>query len=106
MTTDKNKEEVNMCKCNLKDSQYFGIDPIQTNFHAKFTYLFLFLGPGAPVVVVDCCVLEEGEEDEAEAHHEVDVNGLDVRDARQGGPHARTDRRHRQHGGDSCMYAT
>ena len=38
--------------------------------------LFLLLGPGPPVVVVDGGVLEEGEEDEAEAHHQVDVNGL------------------------------
>ena len=56
----------------------------------------------APVVVVDGGVLEQRGEHEHEAHDQVDVDRLDVRDARQRRPDARADRRHRQHRRYAC----
>ena len=63
--------------------------------------LLLLLGACAPVGVVDGGVLEQGGEDEDEAHDEVDVDGLDVGDAGEGGADAGTDRGHGQHRGDA-----
>lgn len=63
--------------------------------------LGLLLGPRAPVRVVDGRIFEERGEDEDEAHDEIDVDGLDVRDARQRGAHARANCRHGEHGGDA-----
>ena len=65
--------------------------------------LCLALGAVTPVRVVDRRVLEQGGEDEDEAHDEVDVDRLDVGDARQRGAHARADRRHRENRRDPCQ---
>jgi len=65
---------------------------------------YLFLGPGAPESVVDCGVFEQGGKDKDEAHDQIDVDGFDVTDARQGRPNARRYGRHGQHGRDSCLF--
>lgn len=63
--------------------------------------LDLLLRPGAPVGVVDGGVLEQGGEDEDEAHHQVDVNGLDVANSRKGAANSRADGGHGEDGGDA-----
>ncbi len=64
--------------------------------------LLLLLGPGAPVGVVDGCVLQQSCEDEHEAHHQVDVYSLHVRNSGQRRAHARADGCHCQHRCDAC----
>lgn len=66
---------------------------------------YLLFGAGVPIGVVDGGVLEQGGEDEDETHDQVDVDGLDVGDARQRRAHARRDGRHRQHRRDACHHA-
>src|SRR6218665_62164 len=56
----------------------------------------------SPVRVVDGGVLEQGGEDKDEAHDEVDIDGLDVGDTREGVTNSRTDRRHRENGRYAC----
>lgn len=52
--------------------------------------------------VVDKGVLEQRQEDEDEAAHQVDVDGLDVGDLGQGFPQVGVDGGHCQHSGDTC----
>lgn len=63
--------------------------------------LRLLFGSRAPVGVVDGRILEERGEHKHEAHDQVDVNGLDVRDPRKGGPNSSADGGHRQHRRDA-----
>lgn len=56
--------------------------------------------------VVDGGILEQGSEDEHETRDQVDIDGLYVADARQRRSHARTNRRHSEHGRDSQGHAS
>jgi len=63
--------------------------------------LLLPLGAPAEEDVVDQRVLQQGEEDEDEAAHQVHVDGLDVRDLGQRLPQMGVDGRHGEHRGDA-----
>ena len=63
--------------------------------------LLLPLGPAAEEDVVDQGVLQQGEEHEDEAAHQVHVDGLDVGDLGQGLPQVGVDGCHGEHRGDA-----
>lgn len=52
--------------------------------------------------VVDQRVLQQSQEDEDEAAHQVHVDGFDVGNLRKSLPQMRVDGGHGQHGGDAC----
>lgn len=63
--------------------------------------MFPLLGSLAPMRIINRRVLEQRGEHKHETRDQIDIDGLDVRDARQRGAHARADRGHREHGGDA-----
>jgi hypothetical protein len=77
------------------------IKPLKKERRQLYKNFYLFLGPGAPESVIDGGVFEQGSKDKDEAHDQIDVDGFDVTDARQGRSNARRYGRHGQHGRDS-----
>ena len=65
-------------------------------------FLGFLLRPLAPVRVIDGRILQQGGEHEHEAHHEINVDGLNVGDSGERRPDSSTDGGHGEHGGYAC----
>lgn len=68
--------------------------------------LDLFLCPCTPVRVIHGSILEKCSKHEHKAHDQINVDGLDVGNARQWRTYSRTDRGHCEHCGDAESYTS
>lgn len=67
-----------------------------------FTLFLLLPGASAEEYVVDKSILQECQEHEDKAAHEININSLDVRDLRKSLPQMGVDSSHCKHRGDPC----
>lgn len=76
--------------------------PLVVGFVQPLVDLLLLLGPAAEEDVVDEGVLQQCQEHEDEAAHEVDVDGFHVGDLWEGLPQVRVDGCHGEHRRNTC----